>query len=213
MADRAHQQVDRLRVHQRARRAVPEPGRTGRVSGRQDICSCTYLLVDAENWGVAGGVVTAELVDELELLVAFGGRAGRDALVVHAQGVAQAAQEAGNGARGNRQLEDIGEVVSEVAGGAPGPAQVGTGVASGVVTEQMDELDGQCRLFLASALRPPRACGCAPSRSLRTATAGGPWPRWPGPCRVGRRPGCRHRVRGAAIPARHTADAGARRAR
>ncbi|MCY4593588.1 MAG: hypothetical protein OXC19_02165, partial [Bryobacterales bacterium] len=69
--------------------------------------------------------------------------------------IAQGAQEAGEGARGNRQFEDIGEVVGEVAGGATGPAQVGTGVAGGVVAEQNDELDGQRRLFFSSALRPP----------------------------------------------------------
>lgn len=67
-----------------------------------------FLGIDAENRGVEAGAVTAQVVDELELVVAFGGRGGGDALVVHAQGVAQGAQEAGDGARGNRQFKDIG---------------------------------------------------------------------------------------------------------
>ena len=114
-----------------------------------------FLRIDAEDRGVAAGAVLPQVVDELELVVAFGGRGRRDALVVHAQGVAQGAQEAGDGPRGNWQFEDIGEVVGEVAGGATGPAQVGTGVAGGVVAEQNDKLDAQRRLFFSSALRPP----------------------------------------------------------
>ena len=114
-----------------------------------------FLGVDADNRGVAVAAVAAQAVDELELVVAFGGGGGRDALVVHAQGVAQGAQEPGDGAWADRQLEDVGEVGGEVAGGATGPAQVGAGVAGGVVAEQNDELGGQCRVFFSSALRPP----------------------------------------------------------
>ena len=113
------------------------------------------LAVDTENRGVAARAVTPQLRDELELVVAFGGRAGRDALVVHAQRVAQGAQQPGDGAGRDRQAEHVGQVSGEVAGGAPGPAQVRTGVASGVVAEQNDELDAQRRLFFSSALRPP----------------------------------------------------------
>ncbi len=75
--------------------------------------------------------------------------------MVHPQGVAQVAQQAGDGTRGCRQLDDIGEVSGEVAGGATDPAQVRAGVASGVVAKQNDELSGQRRLFFSSLWRPP----------------------------------------------------------
>ena len=133
-------------------------GRLPRDAGVAEASDQLFFLgVDAEDRGVEAGTVTAQAVDELELVVAFGGRGGREALVVHPQGVAQVAQQAGDGARGHRQVDDIGEVGGEVAGGATGPAQFGTGVASGVVAEQNDELGAQRRLFFSSAWRPPPA--------------------------------------------------------
>ena len=126
------------------------------------------LRINAENWGVATGAGAAQAVDELELVVAFGGRGGRDALVVHAQGVAQGAQEAGDGARRNRQCEDIREVGGEVAGGGTGPAQVGTGVAGGVMAEQKGE-------FLTPSL--VSATRSQPNHALRSLSDCAAWHR------------------------------------
>ena len=114
-----------------------------------------FLGVDTEDRGVAVCAVLAQAVDELELGVAFGWGAGGDALAVHAQGEAHGAQQSGDGARGDRQVEFCAQVVGEVAGGATGPAQTGAGVAGGVVAEQFRELSGQCGLFFSKALRPP----------------------------------------------------------
>lgn len=87
-----------------------------------------------------------EVGDQLELGVAVGGGDGGNALVVHAQGEAVGPQQAGHSAVAEREAE-LGEGLSQSCGGATDPAQAATGVAGGVVLEEVGESGVQSRVF------------------------------------------------------------------
>ena len=134
----------------------------------QDMCSCTYLGVDADDRHTLGGATGALGGDALELRIAVGMGGVGELLAVDAQGKAGPPEQAGDGA--SADLESLPtERDSQLAGGTARPLGTPAGVARRLAFEQPRQRRDERRLFFPATCGPRPACGQARAGASRTA--------------------------------------------
>ena len=90
----------------------------------------------------------------LELFVAVGTGAGRDALVIDTQPVAEVLEDAGDGPGTHLDVEG-GQFLCDLLGGAARPADTGDGLASDIVLECRFDGGDHLGRFFSTGWRPP----------------------------------------------------------
>ena len=118
------------------------------------------LGVDADDRQAAFGEPQALRRDMLELFVAIRTGAGRDALVIDPQPVAEVLEDAGDGPGTHLDVEG-GQLLCDLLGGPARPAATGDGIAGDIVLECRFDGGDHLGRFFSTGWRPP------PGRRIR----------------------------------------------